>query len=132
MCRCPTLAVWPDFAAPAVYGAVVLDIRRLSEDVASWLAAWTPPAYDSVVVERAEAVVMHDGGPGVMVLWAQTTHYQGLRRFGLLMSAAALVQESDNDADPTESITARLALAIIEPHGTDADPATRTWFTHIP
>lgn len=112
------------------------DLHRLAQDTVSWfLNGWTPRPDDYAALEAAEVVEMDSDGPGVMLLWIQTTYDQGQRKFGFLMSVSELIEH--RPSAPGQTVTADrwlpdLALAVVEPHGTSASSAVRTWFRHIP
>jgi ABC-type transporter Mla MlaB component len=112
------------------------DLHRLAHDTVAWfLNDWTPRPDDYAALELAEVVEMDSGGPGVMLMWIQTTRDQGQRKFGFLMGIPELLHV--RPAEPGQSLSAdqwlpELALAIVEPQGTPASAAVRTWFRHIP
>lgn len=114
----------------------VEDLHRLAHDTVAWfLHEWTPRPDDYAALEAAEVVELESDGPGVLLLWIQTTYDQGQRRFGFLMSVRELLQV--RPAEPERPPAAgqwlpELALMLVEPHGTPAPAAVRTWFRHIP
>jgi hypothetical protein len=112
------------------------DLHRLARDTVSWfLNDWAPRPDDYAALEAAEVVEFDSDGPGVMLLWIQTTRDQGQRKFGLLMAVHELLQarpsEPGQPSEPDQWLP-ELALALVEPHSTPASAAVRTWFRHIP
>jgi hypothetical protein len=114
----------------------VEDLQRLAYDTVSWfLNDWTPRPDDNAFLEVAEVVELEPGGPGVLLLWTQTTYDQGQRRFGLLMSVQEMAEahpQNESNRDSADQWLPHLALAVVEPHGTPASAAVRTWFRYIP
>ena len=112
------------------------DLGRLADETVAWFRTeWKPRPDDYAALETAEIVELESDGPGVMLLWMQTTHDQGQRKFGFLMSVRELLQVRParrGQPASADQWLADLALAVVEPHGTPAPAAVRTWFRHIP
>jgi hypothetical protein len=112
------------------------DLSRLAYDTVTWFnTKWMPRPDDYAALEAAEVVELASLGPGVMLLWMQTTYDQGQRKFGFLMGVSELL--AARPGEPGRPASADhwlpdLALALVEPHGTPASAAVRTWFRHIP
>ena len=83
----------------------------------------TSGASAGCTVESAERVEMAGDGPGVSVLWSQSTE-QGTRRFGLLMSIRAF----DHPGVTTDDVVRNLLHLLRGPHTTTATGRTRTWY----
>lgn len=112
------------------------DLQRLANDTVAWFhTEWKPRPDDYAALEAAEVVEVKSEGPGVMLLWMQTTYDQGQRKFGLLMSVRELLKvwpEEAAERPGANQWLPLLALAVVEPHSTPAPAATRTWFRQVP
>ena len=72
---------------------------------------------------------MVDGVDGLIILWAQSTRNQGLRRFGLIATGPEIEQLAGSNGGHFR--LSDLHLMLIVPLGTQVDPKTRTWFRSV-
>jgi hypothetical protein len=92
------------------------------------LLAAAPMLGAQTALESVEPALV-DGTEGLALLWEQRTVDQGLRRFGLL----ATVEEIERLAatNSGDLLLSDLHLMLVEPHATEADEASRTWFRSV-
>ena len=99
-----------------------------------WLLDGSAQFDENSVLESAE-VVFIESEPGIQIRWTQTATDQGLRRFGLMMSMPELRTSRHGVKGLLSDFgdwTFDLALAIREPHGTNAPEHVGTWFRQFP
>lgn len=95
----------------------------LVEQIVARIRTWERPLDEFSELESAELSFV-DGTKGLVILWTQDND-QGVRHFGLLVTADELAICDEGDVD---TLLADLRLMVMEPHATEADESTRTWF----
>ena len=92
------------------------------------LRAWGPELDAYSKIESVE-VALVDGLYGLVLLWSQDTLDQGVRRFGLVATAEEIERLAATNGG--ELLLSDLHLMLVEPHSTEADEQTRTWFRSV-
>jgi hypothetical protein len=87
---------------------------------------WSQDVDEYSKIDSVECAVV-DRSVGLVLLWTQHTVDQGTRSFGVLISEEEIARYGTD----IDRILADLRLMIMEPHGTQADENTRTWFRSL-
>lgn len=87
------------------------------------------PELDPYSTIESIDVAVVDGVEGLVLLWSQHTTDQGQRRFGLIATAGEIERLAATNGGHFR--LSDLHLMLVEPHGTIADAATRTWFRSV-